>query len=388
MFTAVASELSGALDAIHRVVPRNSPSEALNLVTIEADGHRLDAIARSNAVSAVASCPCRSSYYSPINLSRDAVKAITATANRDPAATVEIMAVPQRHTRKIELPDKTTMNVHYDEVTVRGPHASFRFEVFHAPPQVATRPTMDRTLVFDPEPLRDMLSLLGDVHTDNEMAYNLTGIHVSPGEWNEGFVRGTAADGRRVAIIEVPCSGDVDWSPTTVIPARLIGAARTVLRDHEGTVEVGFSGNLCGLRVGNAVFSCPLDARPFPAAVSPIRNMAKRGAKVGSIDRLLLKRCLEQARITTSPRQEIVDVTIESAPPLLRFTSASEVGHSVVTPEAHIDRPFKIAIDPGYVIPMLRRLRDDSIAITVDGSMAIQFSTGVFLYLLMGIERR
>jgi hypothetical protein len=377
--TATASALASAIGRVERAVP--SGDDDKSVVGVYSGVRGVTMFARNRSIGAHTHCQFTDAADTSFNLSRQAISAIRSIAARDPDAPVTLDGARNVKTKQFEEDDKTLTTVPYDVVTVSARRSSFNIDVLHLPIQHPTLPAHGKSIQIDAEHARVAFSLLGDVRNDVEGSWNFTGIHFGESD-SEGVARASAADGRRVGIVNIPATGDLG----VVVPSRLIRSVASIVADHEGPVVIRYDDRLCAIDVGDTVFYSPLDTRAFPNLAPRIETARKRGTDAGSIDRETLVRSLQQAAITTNRKLGVVGVTIESVPPVLRITSqAPDAGSSIITPPTALQKPFRIAVDPSYVVPVLRRIKDESVRLVVEKDVAILLESSSLTYFLMGI---
>lgn len=319
------------------------------------------------------------------NLSKPMLTALQSIARRSPDAPVSIDCYPGILEKTHEVKEGSEVrqvSVTYDTVTLKARGANFSIDIPSAPISVFPPPPEGNRLVLSAEKSKDVFSLLGDVNDEARYDTNMTGIQF---EFSDGTAVASATDGRRMGVVN---AGECSRFDTFVLPHRLAKAIHPIISEADSEISITSNDRHCCIATGETRHYGPLDTRRFPALSARVESIRKNGVQAGPIDRNDLRRCLELTKVTTSEPLGIVGVTIESTGDKVVFSSqAPDAGRSRVIHPYPMQAEFKIAVDPSFVIPVLRRIGDRHVTLTVLRDMAIMFEATGFIYVLMGINK-
>lgn len=223
--------------------------------------------------------------------------------------------------------------------------------------------------------------------TDVDSArYALGGVLL---EIEGGEASAVATDGRRLAWVKLGVEPSADIKPNrVVVPVKAVKAIAKATDAFGASVAVEWSESAVAFRGESATILCRAVDGRFPRW----RDVFPDGVKVKAVVAAgVLRRAADQAAVATSDESRGVDFDL--APGVLSLRSAAaDVGSSAVDVDVMTDadvREVAFALDPRYVVDMLRTLDDDaSVTIgVVDSRSGVTFDVDGYSYVTMPLTR-
>ncbi len=217
--------------------------------------------------------------------------------------------------------------------------------------------------------------------------YALGGCLVERGDNAIGMV---GTDGRRLARMSAPA--EVEREPgfpitPPVIPAKALKLIDRIIDDKDPPVHLDFGLRTAVLiRTAQAVIYSRLVEGRFPRYqdVFPAGEPIKVPLEVGP-----LLSAVTQAAIVTGDESRGVDFTFDCGMLFLRASTSDKGASTVDLPIDNDSKPITVALDPNYLVDMLRTL-DPGETITceiVDAKTGLVFRTDGYVFCVMPLTR-
>jgi DNA polymerase-3 subunit beta len=205
-------------------------------------------------------------------------------------------------------------------------------------------------------------------------------------ELEDSAVRLVTTDGKRLALAQgtaIGHGGHTTRGLSNIVPAKALNLLDRVLQDDEETVKICLRPNEVLFRTERAVVYSRLVEGRFPDYRSVLPK--KHPVKV-VLPAAAFQKAVRQAAILTDERAKRVTFRFSKNNLTLKTQDATAGCSKVEMPIEYDGKPLEIALNPEYLVDMLKTLPPDAELTLdlIDASSAVLFHNGAdYLYLVM-----
>ena len=337
--TIERAALLKTLSHVQSVVERRNTIPILSNVLLEAKDGRLAMTATDMDVA--------------IN---EAVEADIATDGQTTAAAQTFYDIVRK------LPDGAQVEIALDgeagQLTVRAGRA--RFTLSTLPPEdfpAMNSGELSHNLSLAASELRGLIDRTRFAISTEETRYYLNGIYLHADE-NEGVqvLRAVAADGPRLARVEMPLPEGAGGMPGVIVPRKTVTELRKLIDEVGDAIEVGLSETRIKFAFDNAVMVSKLIDGTFPDYT---RVIPDGNDKIMEVDRQAFTEAVDRVSTISTEKSRAVKLTLNPGN-LVLSASSSESGSATEEIEvSYDDTPIEVGFNSRYLLDITQQIEGD-----------------------------